>query len=66
MCVIRLNYYYIIIIIIYCMCPQVDVNIADITKLRPLHVAALHGDVRIASLLVKHGAAIDLVQVTRL
>ncbi|KAK7494578.1 hypothetical protein BaRGS_00014231 [Batillaria attramentaria] len=33
-----------------------DVNVADITKLRPLHVAALHGNVRMASLLVRHGA----------
>lgn len=39
-----------------------DVNVPDITLLRPLHVAALHGNVRIASLLVRHGARIDVVQ----
>ncbi|XP_046329508.2 ankyrin repeat, PH and SEC7 domain containing protein secG-like [Haliotis rufescens] len=39
-----------------------DVNLADVTMLRPLHVAALHGNVRIASLLVRYGAIIDAVQ----
>ncbi|XP_076444944.1 uncharacterized protein LOC143282931 [Babylonia areolata] len=43
--------------------PGCDVNIADVTMLRPLHVAALHGHVRLASLLVRHGAEVDAVQV---
>lgn len=42
--------------------PKCDVNVADVTMLRPLHVAALHGNVRLASLLVRHGALIDVVQ----
>ncbi|KAL8559472.1 hypothetical protein ACOMHN_037136 [Nucella lapillus] len=42
--------------------PRCDVNIADVTMLRPLHVATLRGNVRLASLLVRYGAMIDAVQ----
>ena len=42
--------------------PSCDVNVADVTMLRPLHVAALHGNVRLASLLIRHGALVDVVQ----
>ncbi|KAK7108331.1 poly [ADP-ribose] polymerase tankyrase-2-like [Littorina saxatilis] len=42
--------------------PKCDVNVADVTLLRPLHVACLHGNVKLASLLVRHGAMIDVIQ----
>ena len=41
---------------------QCDVNAADIAKLRPLHVAAMRGNVRIASHLIQRGADVDSVQ----
>lgn len=42
--------------------PACDVNLPDVAQLRPLHVAALHGHVRLASLLIRHGARVDPVQ----
>ena len=39
-----------------------DVNAPDIAKLRPLHVAAMRGNVRISSHLIQRGADVDSVQ----
>lgn len=39
-----------------------DVDAPDIAKLRPLHVAAMRGNVRIASHLIQRGAGVDSVQ----
>lgn len=43
--------------------PACDVNICDVTSLFPLHVAALHANVKTASLLVRKGARIDVLTV---
>ncbi|GFO42152.1 ankyrin repeat [Plakobranchus ocellatus] len=43
--------------------PGCDVNAPDVTRLCPLHVAAIHSDVKIASLLIRHGAKIDVLTV---
>ncbi|KAK3791435.1 hypothetical protein RRG08_046587 [Elysia crispata] len=40
--------------------PGCDVNAPDVTRLCPLHVAAIHGDVKIASLLIRYGAKVDV------
>ncbi|GFS08969.1 ankyrin-1-like [Elysia marginata] len=40
-----------------------DVNMPDVTRLCPLHVAAIHGDVKLASLLIRYGARIDVLTV---
>jgi ankyrin repeat protein len=40
-----------------------SVNIPDQAKLRPLHIAAMHGNHRIASLLIRSGAEVDAVQI---
>ncbi|XP_005109378.2 ankyrin repeat domain-containing protein 27 [Aplysia californica] len=40
--------------------PNCDVNAKDVTKLCPIHVAAIHANVKIASLLVRHGAHVDV------
>lgn len=40
-----------------------DVNLPDRTKLRPLHIAAIHGNTRILTLLLRHGAEVDAVQI---
>ena len=40
--------------------PGCDINAPDVTRLCPLHVAAIHGDVKLASLLIRHGAKIDV------
>ena len=39
-----------------------DVNAADNMKLRPLHIAAMKGNVKMTSLLIQRGADIDAVQ----
>ena len=39
-----------------------DVNVSDTAKLRPLHIASMHGNHRIASLLIRRGAIVDCVQ----
>ena len=39
-----------------------DVNAPDIAKLRPLHVAAMRGNVKMASHLIQRGADVDSVQ----
>lgn len=40
-----------------------DVNISDTAKLRPLHIAAMHANNKIASQLVRRGAKVDVVQI---
>ena len=40
----------------------VDVNKTDKTKLSPLHIAAMKGNVKMCSLLIQRGAAVDRVQ----
>ncbi|RUS83866.1 hypothetical protein EGW08_008347 [Elysia chlorotica] len=40
--------------------PNCDVNAPDVTRLCPLHVAAIHADVKIASLLIRYGAKVDV------
>ncbi|XP_061193263.1 26S proteasome non-ATPase regulatory subunit 10-like [Saccostrea echinata] len=42
---------------------KTSVNKPDNAKLRPLHIAAMHGNNRIASLLTRSGADIDAVQI---
>ncbi|KAK3099031.1 hypothetical protein FSP39_025429 [Pinctada imbricata] len=39
-----------------------DVNVSDTAMLRPLHIASMHGNNRIASLLIRRGAIVDCVQ----
>lgn len=39
-----------------------DVNVSDSAKLRPLHIAAMHANHKIVSLLIKRGAEIDALQ----
>ncbi|OWF42056.1 ankyrin repeat, PH and SEC7 domain containing protein secG-like [Mizuhopecten yessoensis] len=39
-----------------------DVNVMDTALLRPLHIAAMHGNHKIMSLLIRRGARIDAVQ----
>lgn len=39
-----------------------DVNICDMAMLRPLHIAAMHGNTRLSSLLIRHGAEVDALQ----
>lgn len=41
----------------------VDAPLASTTATHPLYLAALHNDVRIAELLLKHGARVDIQQV---
>ncbi|XP_071137346.1 ankyrin repeat and SOCS box protein 8-like [Mytilus edulis] len=40
-----------------------DVNIKDTANLRPLHMAAMHANSKIASQLVRRGAKVDVVQI---
>ncbi|XP_069109087.1 ankyrin repeat and SOCS box protein 8-like [Argopecten irradians] len=41
---------------------ECDVNVMDTALLRPLHIAAMHGNHKIMSLLIRRGARIDAVQ----
>ena len=40
-----------------------DVNICDSANLRPLHIAAMHANHKIASQLLRRGAKVDVVQI---
>ncbi|XP_060079681.1 ankyrin repeat, PH and SEC7 domain containing protein secG-like [Ylistrum balloti] len=44
------------------MSKDCDVNVMDTALLRPLHIAAMHGNHKIMSLLIRRGARIDAVQ----
>ncbi|KAL3881872.1 hypothetical protein ACJMK2_028263 [Sinanodonta woodiana] len=43
-------------------CKRVDVNVADRTMLRPIHVASMRGNTKMVSLLISKGAEVDPVQ----